>query len=105
MSIRCKHCDSRLPEWDSIEGACRSCHEEYSGEFDLVSVFWTIAEANRNLNFGWSVFSECYDDQEIKDIYGDCKGSGELFERMATSASIWEDKHQDAEQYRKEAGR
>jgi len=29
MSIRCKHCDSRVPYWDSVQGSCYSCHEEY----------------------------------------------------------------------------
>jgi hypothetical protein len=28
MSIRCKHCDSRIPEWDEIEGCCRECYED-----------------------------------------------------------------------------
>jgi len=29
MSIRCKHCESRVPEWDAIYGACPECYEEY----------------------------------------------------------------------------
>jgi len=29
MSIRCKWCDSRVPIWDSEDGQCRSCAEEY----------------------------------------------------------------------------
>lgn len=29
MSIRCKHCDSRVPEWEAIYGACPECYEEY----------------------------------------------------------------------------
>ena len=29
MSIRCKHCESRVPEWDAIYGACPECFEEH----------------------------------------------------------------------------
>ena len=29
MSIRCLHCDSRVPEWDSLEGCCVECYEQY----------------------------------------------------------------------------
>lgn len=29
MSIRCKHCDSRLPVWEEVQGCCPSCYEEY----------------------------------------------------------------------------
>ena len=29
MSIRCKHCESRVPEWDAIYGACPECYEEH----------------------------------------------------------------------------
>ena len=29
MSIRCKHCDSRVPLWDEVQGCCRECHSEY----------------------------------------------------------------------------
>jgi hypothetical protein len=31
MSIRCKHCDSRVPHWDSEQGCCKECHSEYEG--------------------------------------------------------------------------
>lgn len=72
--------------------------------FNLVQEFWSIANANYDTNFGWSVFRECCDDQEVVDIYGDCKSRAQLFEAMATSAAVWQDKFEDAEQYRKEAG-
>lgn len=29
MSIRCKHCDERVPEWDSYDGSCPCCYEQY----------------------------------------------------------------------------
>jgi hypothetical protein len=32
MSIRCKHCDSRLPLWDEVQGCCHSCYEEYESK-------------------------------------------------------------------------
>ena len=29
MSIRCKHCESRVPEWDSRDECCFECYEEH----------------------------------------------------------------------------
>jgi len=29
MSIRCKHCDDRVPEWDSRDESCLTCWEQY----------------------------------------------------------------------------
>ena len=73
-------------------------------DFDLVSEFWAIAKANYDVSFGWSVFTECSDDQEIRDIYGNCTSRAQLFERMAECASVWTNKFDDAQQYLKEAG-
>lgn len=73
-------------------------------EFDLVKEFWAIAKANYEQSYGWSVFSECYCDDGVKDIYGDCTSRAELFEAMATAADIWTDKWNDAQQYLREAG-
>ena len=29
MSIRCKHCEERVPEWDSRDGCCHQCWEQH----------------------------------------------------------------------------
>jgi len=41
MSIRCRYCDSRVPEWDSVQGCCRECWD------DEIALQWEDAEQYR----------------------------------------------------------
>ena len=76
-----------------------------SKEFNLLEAFKRIARERYDESFGWSVYTECFDDEDILEGYGEFKDEASLLEHMTVIAGIWEDKHQDAEQYRKEAGR
>ena len=69
-------------------------------QFNVIEVFKRIAAERCNDSFGWSVYTECYADEDILEDYGVCKDEKTLFEFMATMADIWEDKYQNARRHR-----
>jgi len=74
-----------------------------NNKFDVVKTFRQIAKERYHLSHGWSVFTECFDVDDILRDYGKFKDENSLLKHMTIIAEIWDDKYQDAEQYRKEA--
>ena len=71
-----------------------------------IAAFKRIAKRNYDKSMGWSTFSECFDDEEI-DLYFDSNNDEDtealIEEGMSDVASVWDDKHADAAQYREAA--
>tara|TARA_R110002126_G_scaffold98259_1_gene228576 strand:- start:1817 stop:2059 length:243 start_codon:yes stop_codon:yes gene_type:complete len=63
---------------------------------ELVQHARDIAKANYNLSYGWSVFTECYDDDDYVEFVEDLSTLKEVEDMMEDIVSIWDDRMDNA---------
>ena len=62
----------------------------------LVGYARNLAKANYNLSYGWSVFTECYDEDDYVEFVKDLSTPEEVSSMMKDIASIWTDRMDNA---------
>lgn len=71
---------------------------------EQIATFKRIAKRNYDKSYGWSVFTECYDDDDIREFFEfedsiglDRLNSEEGIEKvMSGSVDVWDDRYADA---------
>jgi len=62
----------------------------------LVDVFKALAKATCHQSMGWSVFTECYTEDEIIEFVSEMDSVSEVSRLMEDLASIWDDRYHNA---------
>tara|TARA_S200002703_G_scaffold115262_1_gene100835 strand:+ start:236 stop:460 length:225 start_codon:yes stop_codon:yes gene_type:complete len=63
---------------------------------EKIAAFKRLAEKNYDRSMGWSVFTECYDDDDRARFVEDLDTEQEIEKMMADVASIDDDRYQNA---------
>ena len=58
--------------------------------------FMDLAKDNYDKSMGWSVFTECWDEQQIIDFVSDIDSVSGVSRLMGDLASIWDDRYDNA---------
>ena len=58
--------------------------------------FMDLAKENYSKSMGWSVFTECWDEQQIIDFVSDIDSVSGVSRLMGDLASIWDDRYDNA---------
>ena len=61
-----------------------------------VETFKRIAAERYDRSMGWSVFTECYDDQQRVEFVKDCDSHEAVIQLMTDVASIDDDRYENA---------
>ena len=62
----------------------------------LFNAFMDLAKDNYDKSMGWSVFTECYSEDEIIDFVSDIGSVSGVSQLMEDLASIWDDRYHNA---------
>ena len=61
-----------------------------------INTFKNLAKVNYPKSMGWSVFTECYDSDDIEEFVTDCDSVFDVGRMMKDIASIWDDRYENA---------